>query len=103
MDSDAETDLFIDTQPPVNEDVSVLVKRSVVEYFFLVTYNWNLLVGSPFEVNVREVINDFPEDWIKGPLTQSNRQEKVPIRAFGGGSYSLFCKVEKGGIRIYLG
>lgn len=108
--SDSDEEFFLPTQLPpqvprnrLNEGVSVekVVKKSVVEYFFLVVFNWNLMVGNPFELHVWEVIPDFPEEWILGPLTYDNRLQKLPINAFGGSQYSLFCKVEKG-ICIYL-
>lgn len=52
--------------------------------------------GLPFEILVCEVINDFPEEWIQGPLTNCNRKIRVPMSAFEGRDYSLFCKIEKG-------
>lgn len=96
--SDVEEEFLLPTQLPtkVRGAVSVPLKVSVVEYFFLVTFNWDLMVGEPFQLNVLEVISDFPEAWIKGPLSKINRQQKVSIKAFGGGQYSLFCKVQKG-------
>ena len=98
--SDSEEDFFMATQLPScfdrkSSEVSDR-KVSVVEYFFLVTFNWDLMVGSPFEMNVYEGIKDFPEHWIKGPLSASNRQVKFPVLALGGGVFSLFCKVQKG-------
>ena len=54
------------------------------------------MVGNPFQMNVCEAINDFPVEWIKGPLKKAYRLKKLPINAFGGGQYSLFCKVQKG-------
>lgn len=99
--SDSEEDFFLATQLPpksrkkrVVSDISS--KLSVVEYFFLVTFNWDLMVGNPFQINVREVLTEFPDEWIKGALVKSNRVEKIKINSFGGGQYSLFCKVEKG-------
>lgn len=103
--SDSEEDFFLPTQlsPPKKgvSDSTVGAKVSVVEYFFLVTFDWNLMEGNPFQMSVLEVIKDFPEEWIRGPLTKNCRLEKVAISVFGGGNYSLFCKVEKGGI-IYI-
>lgn len=96
---DSETEFFTQNQIPSKasvSDISRADKVSVVEYFFLVTFNWDLMVGNPFEINVAEVVNDFPESWIKGPLTRMNRQRKITVIAFGGGQYSLFCKVQKG-------
>ena len=94
--SDSDEDFFQATQLPPRTNVSVSCKVSVVEYFFLVTFDWNLLIGNPFEIYVLEAIKEFPEDWIKGPLTKENRLQKQAISACGGGKYSLFCKVEKG-------
>lgn len=96
--ADSDEDFFLDTQlpPKLVSDSSDVSKVSVVEYFFAVTFNWNLFVGHPFQMNVLEKITDFPDHWIKGPLRNAHRLEKLPVRAFGGGQFSLFCKVEKG-------
>lgn len=104
MSSDSDEDIFLATQfsPKVTYLKSVsevsAVKMSVVDYFFLVVFDWNLMVGNPFQMYVWESIKDFPEEWIKGTLTMINRQKKIAIASFGGGNYSLFCKVEKGRI-----
>lgn len=99
-DSDSDIEFFASTQRSLQSKNSNVSNKSssgsVVEYFFLVTFNWDLMVGLPFEINVIEQINDFPSEWIKGHLSNEYRQEKRPIAAFGGGNYSLFCKVEKG-------
>lgn len=103
--SDSDEDFFVSTQLPTKKKESVSVftapyKQSVVEYFFLVTFNWDLMVANPFQLNVCEKIIEFPEAWIKGPLNKENRLLKQPINALGGGQHSLFCKVQKG-ISIY--
>lgn len=105
--SDSEEEFFLATQMPqsgnsrpdgakVKEKVVSDGSLSVVDYFFLVTFNWDLMVGDPFKMTVLEVIKDFPEDWITGPLNESSRKMKFPVKAFDGGEFSLFCKVQKG-------
>lgn len=104
--SDSDEDFFFATQLPskkrerVSDDRPEL-SQSVVEYFFLITFNWNLMVDCPFELNVREKIKDFPNSWIKGSLSNDKRIKKIRISALGGGEYSLFCKVDKGSIIIF--
>lgn len=97
--SDSEEDFFVQTQLPPKviekEEVSEY-QRSLVEYFFLVTFNWDLMVPSPFQMTVCESIDVFPDHWIKGHLSEKYRQEKVKIEALGEGYFSLFCKVQKG-------
>lgn len=95
--SDSEEEFFASTQLPQSKSpvVSGSQKLSVVEYFFLVTFNWDLMIGSPFQINVLEVLREFPEDWITGPLTRNNRLVKKKLKALGG-QFSLFCKVQKG-------
>lgn len=99
-DSESEADFFLE-QTQVPNEVSFPIggyKLSVVEYFFLVIFNWDLMVGAPFEMLVREAftVNDFPEEWIDGHLSEVNRKEKRQLSMFGEGKYSLFCKVQKG-------
>lgn len=96
--SEDETEFFVKSQ--INSQVSSSQKASVVKYFFVITFNWDLMVGTPFESNVCELFKneDFPEEWITGPLSQCNRKEKRRVISLDGGVYSLFCKVEKGTI-----
>ena len=99
MADSEEEEFFQATQMPEKKSqVSATEggKMSVVEYFFLVTFNWDLMVGSPFEMYVCEKIKEFPEEWIKNRLTDYKRQIRIRVSALGGGEFSLFCKVEKG-------
>lgn len=96
--SDSEEDFFASQMPQKREEKAVSAKKSVVEYFFLVIFDWNLMAGSPFQMHVWETMKDFPEGWIKGPLSRVNRKAKIQVSGLGGENYSLFCKVEKGTI-----
>ena len=112
--SDSDEEFFFNSQLPETQlctderkskDVSLgsdSFKVSLVEYFFLVTFNWDLLAGHPFQMSVLEVLTDFPEEWIKGPLKNPFRLQKRRVMALGGGQYSLFCKVQKGCIHMYI-
>lgn len=103
--SESDEELFYATQlPQVEKNPSVsdmeppCRKLSVVDYFFVVTFSWDLMTGSPFEMNVLEVVKAFPDEWISGPLSKSNRLLRLKVSALGINDYSLFCKVQKGSI-----
>lgn len=104
MSDSEEEEFFQATQLPGKNDSvvsdSAAIKLSVVEYFFIITFNWDLMIASPFEISVCESIKDFPQEWLKGPLNKKSRKQKIMISVLGGGSYSLFCKVEKGIIKL---
>ena len=63
--SDSEEEFFLATQMPqsgnsrpdgakVKEKVVSDGSLSVVDYFFIVTFNWDLMVGDPFKMTVLE-------------------------------------------------
>lgn len=100
MADSEEEEFFQATQLPEKKTTDVSDRKSVVEYFFIVSFNWDLMVGSPFEINVLEVLKDIPENWIYGPLSKDDRKSKIPLKALGSGDYSVFCKIEKGSIYL---
>lgn len=97
--SDSDEDFFLPSQKMKQIDLVSAKRVSAVKYFFVVSFNWNLMVANPFEIHVLESIRDFPDEWITGPLTTENRLRKVTINVLEG-QYSLFCKVEKGSILV---
>ena len=104
-DSHEAKDSLEETQLPTPLEAQALpppdgkegVGTSVVEYFFLILFNWDVDDRNPFSCFVWSLFddNDITHGWITGPLYDSYRMMEISPSCLNG-KYSLFCKVEKG-------
>ena len=75
------------TQPEMSEQ----------EYLWVIAFHWDIGNTTPFTVqpicNFTE--SEVPSTWYSFKLRDDLRMKKIDVRMLNG-SYSVFCKVEKG-------
>ena len=72
-------------------------KQSDQDYHWLIVFHWDIGNENPFSVQLKSIFSpsEVPESWYLFKLRDDLRMKKQQIR-FLNGSYSVFCKVEKG-------
>ena len=73
--------------------------ESDINYFWFISFEWNVLDEKPFNIFVREYFGDedIPDNWFTGVLTEENRRQKLKLKAVAGRNlHSIFAKIEKG-------
>ena len=75
-----------------------LKKRSVFNYHRVILFNHDVQCKRPFVSYNRNMFSpeDIDPGWFTGPLTPTNRRKILPMRALGGGRFSVFAKIELG-------
>ena len=73
-------------------------KTSVVDYKWVITFNWDLDEENPFEIYQRNSFSakEIPNDWYHKALNDTCRHQKLQLTGLRGQHYSVFCKIEKG-------
>ena len=68
-----------------------------VDYHWVVLFHWDLENPSPFTLHLRALFQkeEIPETWFLFKLRNDLRMKKKYFEVLNG-TYSVFCKVEKG-------
>ena len=90
-----EDDEFISQTQTQGAEIGT--RQSRLEYWWLITFQWDINVEEPFKMYVRSIFkNRIPISWYQGGLNLNCRQIPLNLPGLPGKSYSIFAKVEKG-------
>lgn len=78
-------------------------QQSEVEYLWNIVFQWDLSNPTPFSIQPKISFShhDVPLTWYLFKLRDDLRLKKTYFRVLNG-TYSIFCKVEKGKFYIYI-
>lgn len=102
--SDSEEDMFLSQKDVIRPKTNVpefisktQPEKSAVEYMWNIAFHWDIGNTTPF--SLQPIINfnegEVPATWYLFKLRDDLRMKKKYIRMLNG-TYSIFCKVEKG-------
>lgn len=77
-------------------------KKSIFTYHKVLIFNYDVQCRKPFHSYARSEFSeeDIDPSWFTGPLTPANRRKILPLKPLGGGSFSVFAKIELGELSL---